>query len=100
MEKDIIISVDVGGTTFESSVLNKNYLNILDMSPKWHVKKYSDSESLLEGICRQIRDLLNKNDISDSRIYGLSVACPGPLDSKNGIILNTPNLKLFRNYAL
>ena len=100
MEKDIIISVDVGGTTFESSVLNKNYLNILDMSPKWHVRKYSDSETLLEGICRQIRDLLNKNDISDSRIYGLSVACPGPLDSKNGIILNTPNLKLFRNYAL
>ena len=38
--------------------------------------------------------LLNK--INKDMIHGLSVACPGPLDSKNGIILNTPNLKLFR----
>ena len=100
MEKDIIISIDIGGTTFESGILNRDYLNIIDMSPKWHVRDYSDSESLLEGICCQIRDLLNKNKLNDEQIYGLSVACPGPLDSKNGIILNTPNLKLFRNYAL
>tara|TARA_A100001015_G_C15043198_1_gene741335 strand:- start:3147 stop:4037 length:891 start_codon:yes stop_codon:yes gene_type:complete len=100
MKKDIIISVDIGGTTFESAVLNKNYLNIIDMSPKDQVRKYSDSESLLEGICKQIRNLLKKNHFLDEQIYGLSIACPGPLDSKSGIILNTPNLKLFRNYAL
>ena len=100
MKKDIIISIDIGGTTFESGVLNRDYLNIIDMSPKWHVRDYSNSEALLEGICSQIRDLLKKNKLSDDQIYGLSVACPGPLDSKSGIILNTPNLKLFRNYAL
>ena len=100
MKKDIIISVDIGGTTFESGILNRDYLNIIDMSPKGHVRDYSDSELLLEGICSQIRGLLSKNKLSNDQVYGLSIACPGPLDSKNGIILNTPNLKLFRNYAL
>ena len=100
MKKDIIISVDIGGTTFESAILDKDYLNIIDMSAKWHVRDYSDSESLLEAICSQIRELLDKNKLQDDDVYGLSIACPGPLDSKNGIILNTPNLKLFRNYAL
>ena len=100
MEKDIIISIDIGGTTFESAILDKDYLNIIDMSSKAHVRDYSDSESLLDAICYQINNLLDKNEINQNNIRGLSVACPGPLDSKNGIILNTPNLKLFRNYAL
>jgi len=100
MKQDIIISIDIGGTTFESAILDRDYLNIIDMSSKWHVRDYSDSESLLEAICSQINDLLVKNQINQSKVHGLSVACPGPLDSKNGIILNTPNLKLFRNYAL
>ena len=100
MKKDIIISLDIGGTTFESAILDKDYLNIIDMSSKWHVRDYANSESLLEGIYTQIKDLLDKNNIADSQLYGLSVACPGPLDSKNGVILNTPNLTLFRNYAL
>ena len=100
MKKDIIISVDIGGTTFESAILDRDYLNIIDMSSKWHVRDYSDSESLLEAISSQIGNLLDRNQIDKNKIHGLSVACPGPLDSKNGIILNTPNLKLFRNYAL
>ena len=100
MKKDVIISIDIGGTTFESAILDKDYLNIVDMSSKWHVRDCSDSESLLGAICTQINDLLIKNQISKNKIQGVSVACPGPLDSKNGIILNTPNLKLFRNYAL
>ena len=100
MKKDVIITIDIGGTTFESALLNRDYLNIIDISKKWHVRDYNTSESLLEGICKQIKDLLSKNSLDESRIRGLSVACPGPLDSRNGIILNTPNLTLFRNYAL
>jgi glucokinase len=65
-----------------------------------HVRDYNSSESLFKGICSQIQELLNKNNIGDNQIHGISIACPGPLDSENGIILDTPNLTLFRNYAL
>ena len=34
MKKDIIISIDIGGTTFESAILDRDYLNIIDMSSK------------------------------------------------------------------
>ena len=100
MKKDIIIAIDIGGTTFESAMLDRDYTNIIDISDKWHVRDYNTSESLLEGICKQIKDLLSKKSLDESRVRGLSVACPGPLDSRNGIILNTPNLTLFRNYKL
>ena len=100
MKKDIIISLDIGGTTFESAILDKDYLNIIDISSKWHVRDYTGSEALLKGIYIQIKDLLDKNKIGESQIYGLSIACPGPLDSQNGIILDTPNLTLLRDYDL
>ena len=100
MKKDTIISIDIGGTTFESAILNRDFLNIIDISLKWHVRDYNSSESLFKGICSQIQELLNKNNIGDNQIHGISIACPGPLDSENGIILDTPNLTLFRNYAL
>ena len=100
MKQDVIISIDIGGTTFESSILDKNYLNILDISNKWHVRDYQNSQELLNGICSQITELLHKNKIDENRIFGLSVACPGPLDIVNGIVLDTPNLILFRNYPL
>ena len=97
MKEDIIISIDIGGTTFESAILDKDYLNIINMSSKSHVRDYSDSESLLDAICYQINNLLDQNEISQKNIQGLSVACPGPLDSKNGIILDTPNIKFLQN---
>ena len=33
-------------------------------------------------------------------IIGIGIASPGPLDSLKGIILNTPNLEIFQNYAI
>ncbi len=100
MKKDTIITIDIGGTTFESAILSYDKLAILDMSPKDQVRNYSTASELLKGICFQINRLLKKNSIDKSRVNGLSVACPGPLDSKNGIILETPNLKLFQNFSL
>ena len=100
MERDIIVSVDIGGTNFETGLLNKECLTIIDISSKSHVRNYVDSESLFNGVCSQIKGLLDKHKVSDARIYGISVACPGPLDIEKGIILNTLNLKLFRNYPL
>ena len=69
MKQDIIISIDIGGTTFESAILDKNYLNIMDMSKKWHVRDYHDSEGLIEGIYSQITGLLNKNTLDKNRIF-------------------------------
>tara|TARA_B100001750_G_scaffold76758_1_gene60904 strand:+ start:282 stop:1172 length:891 start_codon:yes stop_codon:yes gene_type:complete len=100
MERDVIVSIDIGGTNFETGILNKESLAIIGISSKNHIRNYINSESLFEGVCLQIKNLLDKYKVDDTRIYGISVACPGPLDVKKGIILNTLNLKLFRNYPL
>ena len=58
MKQDVIISIDIGGTTFESSILDKNYLNILDISNKWHVRDYQNSQELLILISALLRTLI------------------------------------------
>ena len=58
-----IVAIDIGGTTFESAILNRDFLNIIDISLKWHVRDYNTSELLLKGICKQVKDLLNKNSL-------------------------------------
>ena len=83
MQKDIIIAIDIGGTTFESAILNRESLDILDMSSILHIRDYNSSELLFEAICTQIQDLLDKNLLKSDKILGLSIASPGPLDIKN-----------------
>ena len=34
---------------------------------------------------------------NQNNLIGVGVSCPGPLDSVNGKILNTPNLKILQN---
>ena len=40
------------------------------------------------------------NSFNCNELIGIGVACPGPLDSKKGIILDTPNLLLLKNINL
>ena len=51
-------------------------------------------------IIDQIYYLLKRNGVSPNDVKGLGLAVPGPLDSINGKILDTPNLKILSNYSI
>ena len=87
-----IIGIDIGGTTFSSTLFNDN-LDILDVSEKEFISKLNSTKKLLDAIANQIKTY-------NTKIDGIGISCPGPLDSKNGIILETPNLKLLQNINL
>jgi predicted NBD/HSP70 family sugar kinase len=58
---------------------------------------YSDYREALLWICRTIRSVINKNNIPISKIIGIGVSSPGPLDYHSGTILLPPNFDLFHN---
>ena len=60
------------------------------------IRYYNDKDEVIHAITNQIKTIISDNNIKNSEIIGLGIASPGPLDSKKGIILNTPNLKIFR----
>ena len=92
-----IIGTDIGGTTYSSSLFDDK-LNLIDKSKKQLISNSPTTKLLLESLVKQISNLIKK--YNKSNIMGIGIACPGPLDSKNGIILKTPNLKILQNINL
>ena len=94
-----IIAVDIGGTTFYSGLFSES-LNLISISSKDKIRHYNDKDEVVAAMINQINSIINENNVNKSDIIGLGIASPGPLDSKKGTILNTPNLKIFQNYKI
>ena len=88
-----IIGMDIGGTTFSSSLFDED-LNLIKTSQKDFISNINLSSELFDSLVQQV------NNFNCDELIGIGVACPGPLDSKKGIILETPNLTLLQNINL
>jgi glucokinase len=91
MENTYIIGVDIGGTTFSSSLFTQT-LKLVNTSQIDYISDSNNQLQLLDAISRQILNIAKGKTID-----GVGFACPGPLDAKLGRILNTPNLLLLEN---
>ena len=94
-----IVAIDIGGTTFNSGIFSES-LNQIALSEKDKIRYYENKEDLSNAILKQVNDLILGNNIERDNIIGVGIGSPGPLDSKKGIILNTPNLTIFQNYKI
>ena len=94
-----IISIDIGGTTFNSGIFTDS-LNQVAISEKDKIRFYKSKNDVVNAIVKQVNNLIDSVNISKTDILGLGVGAPGPLDPKKGIILDTPNLRIFKNYHI
>lgn len=85
------IGVDIGGTNLAIGLVNDKY-EIL------HKEKCKTNTQSGEKMCKDIVDLINetltKTSISIFDIESIGIGCPGHINSKDGIIEYSPNLKL------
>ena len=94
-----IISIDIGGTTFNTGIFSESF-NQIFISSKDKIRYYKSKNQVVEAIIKQVNESIDSNNLDRNKIIGVGIAAPGPLDSKKGIILNTPNLKIFQNYDI
>lgn len=87
------VGIDIGGTNLRAAVLDENY-NIVD--------KLKISNNVEEGPEKNIGELVDeiKEKWSNYNIKAIGMGCPGPLDLKNGIIKNPPNLIGWENFEI
>ena len=87
------IGVDIGGTNIRACVIDEGN-NIVD--------KFKIKNEVSEGPTKNIDNLYNEINKRwhSYNIKSLGVACPGPLDLKNGIIINPPNLIGWENFQI
>lgn len=95
-EKDIVVGFDLGGTKMLCAVFNGNEI----------ISRYKQETMAQDGpdevvvrIIETIREALKEADVDAGDVQGIGFAVPGPIDRKNGVIVNTPNLG-FYNYPV
>ncbi len=95
-EKDIVVGFDLGGTKMLCAVFDGNEI----------ISRYKQETLAQEGpdevVARMIdtiRAALKEADVDTDDVRGIGFAVPGPIDRKNGVIVDTPNLG-FHNYPV
>ena len=95
MDKKYVVGVDLGGT--------KIYTALVDL--EGNIKKEKTVETLAhegeEAVMGRILDTINYviDGTDKDLIKSIGIGSPGPLDVKNGVILETANLP-FKNFAI
>ncbi len=61
---------------------------------------FKDDIDALESITGELNKKIKMAGLDINRMVGIGVSSPGPIDYKNGIILEPPNFNLFNNYNI
>lgn len=98
MKKKILIGVDIGGTKCAVTVglPDGDDIAIKDKS----AFRTTDVDDTIENIKQEIREILDRNQLSSNDIQAIGISCGGPLDSKTGVIMSPPNLPGWDNIPI
>ena len=89
-EPKVWVGFDLGGTKMLAQAYDDQFKVIGKDRRK--TKSAEKSESGLDRISQTIRACLESGGIDLSRLAGIGIGCPGPVDMDKGIVLNPPNL--------
>jgi len=84
------IGFDLGGTKMLSIAYDEKWKELGRRRRKTKGREGSDSG--ISRIGSTIERLIGENDLDASKLRGIGIGCPGPIDLQRGRILTTPNL--------
>ena len=90
MEKTNWIGFDLGGTKMLALAFDEKFKEIGRSR-----RKTKASEGMKAGLCRiveTIEETLTEAKVSKESIAGIGIGVPGPLDHREGVIIDAPNL--------
>ncbi len=94
-----VVGVDVGGTKIMTGVISPEG-KILGEPFKIPTGQHDPNEVIVRRIHQAIDKVLEDADITLDGIQGIGLGVPGPLDMKNGVILDPLQLPTMRNFPL
>lgn len=95
MSKDYVIGIDLGGTKIYTAVVDLEGNIISEETVATNAAE--GEQAVLNRILGTVETVLKNVDISNIKAIG--IGSPGPLDVKNGIIVNSANLP-FKNFNI
>lgn len=98
MAQKAIIGIDLGGTNTKIGLLDIKF-RIKD-KVIFATKKFRAKHALINAICSNIQQLLNKHNLSKKGVLGIGIGLPGPVNSQRGIVYYFPNIAGWKNVFL
>ncbi|RDW19198.1 glucokinase [Oceanobacillus arenosus] len=90
MEKEILVGIDIGGTTVKLGFINAQG----DILEKWEIPTNitNAGNAILDDIWNSINNKLAQGNLDNGTILGLGVGAPGFIDSKTGYVYEAVNI--------
>lgn len=90
MEEDLLIGVDIGGTTVKIAIISKQG----DLMTKWEIPTNLDNkgENVPNDIWLSIKSKLSELDIEKERCAGMGVGAPGFIEPETGKVAIAVNI--------
>lgn len=85
-----VVALDIGVTKISAALVN--FKGVIYEQCDIIMSSFKDSPSLIERAFITIDRLISLSMISPSKIVGIGVSAPGPIDEEGGEILTPPNL--------
>src|SRR5437660_2487326 len=95
MAKPLFVGLDVGGSAMKAGVVDDSGRALASLSLP--TEAFRGQEFGLERMCAALRQAVAAAHVNMDRIAAIGVATPGTMDIPNGVILDPPNLKPWRN---
>lgn len=98
MSEKWITGVDLGGTSIKLAFINLNG----EIVTKWEIPTDNSDKgkNITTDIAKAIEDKLTELDQDKSKLAGIGMGAPGPVDYETGVILNVVNLGWEDNFPL
>jgi glucokinase len=84
------VGFDLGGTKMQAAVLDRRFSVVARRKKK--TRGNEGAEAGVERIVNTIEKLLEDAQVPSSKLAGIGIGCPGPLNLDDGVILDAPNL--------
>lgn len=84
------IGFDLGGTKMLATVFDTDFKALGRERKK--TKGHEGADTVIKRIIETIKDALAAAERDEKQIAGIGIGCPGPIDTKRGVVLEAPNL--------
>jgi glucokinase len=97
-ESGLYIGVDIGGTKVAAGIVN--HKGEIRSQTKAPMSTHGTATQGLNSVLSAISFVLDGDPNLKKALRGIGICSPGPLDPRNGVVVNPPNLPCWRNFPL
>lgn len=87
----VVLGIDIGGTSIKGGVVNQHGELLQEF--KMSVNRGEPQEDTINKLIELVKSFLNENHYKTDDIFGVGCGVPGIIDSTNGVVTFSSNLK-------